>query len=206
MKNVFFKKAKIYLILTLMVSAVWNSSQEALCERSNHKYFYNNNSFHNSSNSSYKDKNETQNTDSPRIEATIFSVTDGDTIKVIVNGRKEKVRLIGIDAPESVDNERLHWQSEKSHKDLKTILSLGEESKRFLNSVLKEGDKVYLEADVEPRDRFGRMLAYVYTTDGSMINELILKNGKANMLTMPPNIRYVEKLRKYYNEGKRNQK
>lgn len=116
---------------------------------------------------------------------SVVEVHDGDTVSAIISGKKEKVRLIGIDAPEIGQRP---W-GEKSKKYLETLLSLS-------------GQKVTLEFDVEQRDKYGRILAYLRTTNGEMVNLLMLKNGYAMLLTIPPNVKYVDELRDAQQEAR----
>src|SRR5699024_5199043 len=55
-----------------------------------------------------------------------------------------------------------------------------------------EGEDVYVEFDVEERDRYGRYLAYIYLEDGEMLNNKLVKEGYAQLSTYPPNVRYVD--------------
>jgi micrococcal nuclease len=109
----------------------------------------------------------------------VIKAHDGDTIGVILNGRKEKVRLIGIDAPEI---KQRPWGT-KARKRLEKIL-------------MASNRKVILEFDVEKRDKYGRLLCYVYSPDKNMINLQMLKHGYAALLTIPPNVRHVDEFRK----------
>jgi len=115
----------------------------------------------------------------------VSKVHDGDTIGVILNGRKEKVRLIGIDA---LEIKQKPW---------------GTRAKKHLEKLLTASNRtVILEFDVERRDKYGRLLCYVYSTDKNMINLQMLKHGYAVLLTIPPNIKYVDELRIAQNEAK----
>jgi micrococcal nuclease len=108
-------------------------------------------------------------------EASVVYVDDGDTIDVLIDGRVERVRYIGIDAPEV------------SHHGAGG--TPGGEAAAQLNRVMVGGRRVRLELDVEQRDRFGRLLAYVWLGD-SMINLEMIRRGYARALTIPPNLRY----------------
>lgn len=108
----------------------------------------------------------------------VLRVIDGDTIEVMIQGVKEKVRLIGVDTPESV------------HPDPDRNTECGKIASEFTKSRL-EGKKVELELDVQERDKYGRVLAYVYL-DGIMFNKTLLKEGMAKVSTYPPNVKYVE--------------
>lgn len=109
----------------------------------------------------------------------VIKVHDGDTVSVILNGRKEKVRLIGIDAPEI---KQRPW---------------GTRARKHLEKMLTASNRtVILEFDVERRDKYGRLLCYVYSTDKNMINLQMLKHGYAVLLTISPNVRHVDEFRK----------
>jgi len=101
---------------------------------------------------------------------TVTAVYDGDTIKVrLANGQEEKIRLIGIDAPET------------NSEDEKTRLN-SFYSKRFaFRSLYKK--PVRIEYDWEKRDKYGRLLAYIWTEDGTLFNEFIIQRGFAAAYT-----------------------
>jgi len=101
-------------------------------------------------------------------------VVDGDTIK-LTNG--ERVRYIGIDTPET------------KHPS-KPVQYFGKEASEE-NKMLVEGKQVRLEFDVQKRDRYGRLLAYVYVDD-IFVNAWLVWQGYAQVSTYPPNVRYQE--------------
>ena len=104
-------------------------------------------------------------------------VVDGDTI-ILKNG--DKIRLIGVDAPEI-------------HGDTKPVGEFGWDAKKFVEDFLKTNDwKISLEFDEERYDHYGRVLAYVYGKDG-MLNELLLQNGLARPLFYESTSRYVNR-------------
>ncbi len=117
-------------------------------------------------------------------DAYVKKVIDGDTI-VLSNG--EKVRYIGMDAPE------LH------HKN-KDVVAMGEKAKEF-NASLVGGKKVRLEYDVEQYDKYGRVLAYVYV-GGTFVNAEMVKEGYAMAFTYPPNVKYQELFLKLQKEAR----
>lgn len=108
----------------------------------------------------------------------VTRVVDGDTIVVDIAGEENKVRLIGVDTPESV------------HPDESRNVPYGKISSEFTRDALL-GNLVYLEYDVETTDRYGRILAYVWLDD-VMFNKTLLSEGHAMLATYPPNVRYVE--------------
>ena len=101
-------------------------------------------------------------------------VVDGDTIKVRLGGRTETVRYIGIDTPESV-------------KPGTPVQCYGHAASSA-NRRLVEGRELNLRVGREPRDRYGRLLAYVYrASDHLFVNAELLERGYARTLTIPPN-------------------
>jgi micrococcal nuclease len=116
----------------------------------------------------------------------VVEVNDGDTITVLWDGRRERVRLIGIDAPEL---EQRPW---------------GQKAKRYLKDLLNASQwTVSLEFDVEKTDKYGRLLSYVWTRDRRMANVQMLGEGYAMLFTFPPNVRYVDEFRKSQDEARR---
>jgi micrococcal nuclease len=112
--------------------------------------------------------------------ATVTRVVDGDTIKARFKGRLLTVRLIGVDAPETVH-------------PTEPIECFGPAASKFVTRVL-EGERVRLEFDVEHRDQFGRTLAYVWVGN-RLFNEKLVRDGYANVSTFPPNVKYVDRFR-----------
>lgn len=108
----------------------------------------------------------------------VTRVVDGDTIVVHVDGTDEKVRLIGVDTPESV-----HPNKEKN-------VPYGKVASAFTKETLLD-QKVRLEFDAEERDRYGRLLAYVYKDD-KMFNLTLVQEGHAKVATYPPNVKYTD--------------
>ena len=111
--------------------------------------------------------------------ALVIDVVDGDTIDVEIGGRTERVRLIGIDTPET-------------KKPNSPVECYGPEASAFTTALLPPGTEVHLERDVVGRDDFGRLLAYVYVTDASgrsttHVNLEIAERGFARPLTIEPN-------------------
>lgn len=124
-----------------------------------------------------------QQQDAPRlIRARVTSVTDGDTIRARVNGRSERIRLIGVNAPE-----RRERGGREAHEFARTHLNR---------------KTVWLELDTRERDRHGRLLAYVWLRDPAgtgenqvrshMFNARLLLEGHAQVMTVPPNVKYAD--------------
>lgn len=132
----------------------------------------------------------------------VTRVVDGDTLK-LENG--ERVRLIGIDTPEVYESAKLQRDSRKSGRDRAVIQAMGKKSSDFTRK-LAEGKRVRLEFDVEKRDRYNRLLAYVYLQDGTFVNAEIVRQGFASPYTFPPNVRHVELFTRLYSEARQNRR
>ena len=116
-------------------------------------------------------------------EYKLDSVVDGDTIRIIYNGNSEKVRFLLIDTPET-NHDTLGEQP------------YGPEAKEFTKQLFAGQDKVYLEFDVSYRDKYQRLLAYIYTQDGISVQEQLLKNGLARVAYIyDPNTKHVDRFR-----------
>ena len=86
--------------------------------------------------------------------AEILKIVDGDTLTIKYMGMKEKIRLIGVDTPESRVNNKTFRDSERSKKDVKNIINLGKKATSFVLSQVSIGDEIRLEFDVEQRDKY----------------------------------------------------
>ncbi len=137
---------------------------------------------------------------------TITKIVDGDTFGVLFKGKKEKVRLIGVDTPESRKNKKAIKDSERNAKDLNKIIGLGKQAKEFVKSIVKVGDELKIEFDVRERDQYGRLLAYLYMKNGKMLNNYLIEEGFASPLTYPPNVKYEELFRSSYKTARENNK
>lgn len=131
---------------------------------------------------------------------TVKRAVDGDTIE-LEDGTK--VRLIGIDTPESRMSAKLHKDAGKSGRDTKAIIAMGKKAAAFTRALV-EGKKVRMEFDVDKQDRYGRTLAYVYLEDGTFVNAEIIRQGYAHVMTIPPNVKHADEFRKLYREAREN--
>jgi micrococcal nuclease len=110
----------------------------------------------------------------------VVKVVDGDTIHVQLGQTREKVRYIGVDTPET-------------KHPTKGVQCFGQKASDF-NAQLVAGEQVRLVRDVEERDRYGRLLAYVYRVrDGLFVNAELARLGYAQPLSIPPDVRFAER-------------
>ena len=121
----------------------------------------------------------------------VVYIYDGDTICVRIGTEEQKVRLIGVDAPESAQRDKSKNTPE------------GKLAAQWLADRLNR-QQVYLEFDEQREDRYGRLLAYVWLSDGeTMVEDEMLLGGLAQILPMDPNSRYSERFEKLELEAKR---
>jgi len=113
-------------------------------------------------------------------DVTVERVIDGDTVVVRLPGGHERVRLVGIDTPETVDPR-------------KPVQCFGKEASNHTKALLPKGTPIRLERDVEARDKYGRLLAHVFRRqDGMFVNLDLAEEGYARPLTIPPNVAYAD--------------
>jgi len=121
--------------------------------------------------------------------AIVTRHTDGDTAHFLLEGGvEEKVRFIGIDTPEVGEGAEPY----------------GKEAAGYTASIISIGDMVWLETDAERRDRYGRLLAYVWLDEpqhgddaevcGSLLNARLVSDGFASTYVYPPNVKYADVL------------
>ncbi|HBT20822.1 MAG TPA: nuclease [Peptococcaceae bacterium] len=133
------------------------------------------------------------------VKAYVSEVIDGDTIVIALNGREEKVRLIGVDTPESTIRHEPY----------------GKEASNYTKSKLL-GRTIYLEKDVSERDKYGRLLRYVWLEvpqnnseseiRNKMFNAILLLGGYAQTATFPPDVKYTDYFVKFQREAQKNRK
>lgn len=135
--------------------------------------------------------------DAPKVtQGVVTRVVDGDTAVITVAGVSEKVRFIGINTPESTTRHE----------------PFGEEASAYTKKALS-GRTVFIETDVELRDKYGRLLAYIWLEKPlspsnaevreKMFNAKLLLDGYAEQATYPPNVRYVELFSAYANRARK---
>lgn len=107
-------------------------------------------------------------------EGTVVEVVDGDTVVLRIEGRTERVRLLGVDTPETVHPDR-------------PVECHGPESSALLHQLLPPGTVVTLGRDVQVRDPYDRLLLFLTRSDGLLVNEELLRRGAADVLVIEPN-------------------
>ena len=127
-----------------------------------------------------------------KIEVKFSKCVDGDTIKLKIDGKKERVRLLAIDTPESVTPD-------------KPVEAYGKEASNYTCNLVKNANKIEIEYDInsDKEDKYGRILAYVYV-DGKMIQEELLSKGLARVAYLYSNYQYTEKFKELESVAKEN--
>lgn len=120
-----------------------------------------------------------------------YRVVDGDTILVRKGNIYEKVRLIGVDTPETVH-------------PLQEVEYFGKEASLFTRNMV-EGKRIRLEYDWQKRDKYNRLLAYVFLEDGTFLNAEIIKQGYGFAYTKYP-FKYLDEFRRYEKEARENER
>jgi len=113
-------------------------------------------------------------------------IIDGDTFVVIIDDTEAKIRLIGVDTPEYVASD--------DTGDYKENVGEGKTAYEYTKKILSNKE-VYLEYDISKIDKYGRILAYVYYDENSqleMLNKKLLTDGMAKLMTVQPNVKYVD--------------
>ena len=110
-----------------------------------------------------------------KVLVRILTVIDGDTVDIEIDGRTERVRLIGVNTPET-------------KHPTKPIECFGPEASAYMTQLLPKGTDVRIERDTEARDRYGRMLLYLYrNSDNLFINLDLISRGSGTPLSIEPN-------------------
>lgn len=144
----------------------------------------------------YRSPNPTLGINSKDVPCRVVHVSDGDTFRCMLSSGEEiKVRLIGVDTPESHANPKAERDSRRSGIDLEDMIKMGQEAYRFTKGLIDK-KTVYLETDVQLTDRYGRILAYVWLDRERMLNEVLVREGYAQVYTIPPNVKYQERFLK----------
>lgn len=116
-------------------------------------------------------------------EPTVIETIDGDTIDVRIGYKRQRIRLLGIDTPETKDPR-------------KPVQCFGREASERTDELLPPGTVVRLEHDIEKHDAYNRLLAYVWrASDGLFVNLDLVADGYADILSIPPNTAHADEFR-----------
>ncbi|WP_226530219.1 thermonuclease family protein [Metabacillus niabensis] len=130
-------------------------------------------------------------TNSTLLDAEVTKVVDGDTLHVMISGKKETIRLLLVDTPETV------------HPS-KEVQPFGPEASNYMKEKLN-GEEIQVELGIGERDKYGRLLAYVYH-DNQMINKRLLEKGLARVAyVFEPNTKYIDEFNEIQKQAQNEQ-
>ena len=130
-------------------------------------------------------------TNSTLLDAEVTKVVDGDTLHVMISGKKETIRLLLVDTPETVH-------------PTKQVQPFGPEASNYMKEKLN-GEEVQVELGIGERDKYGRLLAYVYH-DNQMLNKLLLEKGLARVAyVFEPNTKYIDEFNEIQKQAQNEQ-
>jgi micrococcal nuclease len=139
-------------------------------------------------------------------KVTINRVVDGDTLEVTFENKTERLRLIGVDTPEVYNSKKMRSDAHRLGISEEDVQKKGMQASKFVAEFLKErysNQKIRLEIGAEERDRYGRLLGYVWFIDGKMLNEEIIKAGYGTAMVIPPNSKYFTRFQKFEGQARK---
>lgn len=140
--------------------------------------------------------------DSPEIEKVrLIRVVDGDTLLVETDAGETYVRLIGVNAPESVAPDEYLEKTGKENTDE------GKAASEFVRELLSGMDHLWLEYDEERTDQYGRTLAYAWLSEDrtdieNMLNARLVMEGLADPMKVRPNVRHADEIASLADDGR----
>lgn len=137
---------------------------------------------------------QTNTTQSKKTLYKVVKVIDGDTITVEIDGKKESIRMIGIDTPEMVDPR-------------KSVQCFAKEASNKTKMTLN-GKNVFLSADISQgdRDKYNRLLRYVFLEDNTNFNKLMISEGYAHEYTYNIPYKYQQEFKQAEKEARENKR
>ena len=113
----------------------------------------------------------------------VLKVSDGDTLMVLSGGKKVRLRVLGIDTPETHPGQHAQSQAKRLGMSEARVISWGKKARHRVARLIGRGGKVSLESDSKQprRDRYGRMLAHVRLADGRLLSAVLVREGLAEV-------------------------
>jgi micrococcal nuclease len=131
-------------------------------------------------------------------------VFDGDSFRADMGVLTQGVRLVGIDCPEGTPSAKARREAKRLRMSMKDYLRYGDQAADLTRKLLPKKSKFRIEYDVEKRDKYGRLLGYVFTPDGKMVNEELVKAGLATLFPTDKNVKYKRRLQAALAYAKKN--
>jgi micrococcal nuclease len=121
-------------------------------------------------------------------------VFDGDSFRADMGVLTQSVRLVGIECPEGTASSKARREARKLGMTMKEYLAYGDLAAEMTRRLLPKKAKFRIEYDAEKRDKYGRLLGYVFLPDGRMVNEELVKAGYAYLFPTEMNVKYKKRL------------
>jgi micrococcal nuclease len=132
-------------------------------------------------------------------------VFDGDSFRADMGVFTQNVRMLGIECPEGTASSKARREARRLGMPMREYLEFGDRAAAFTRRLLPTDSKFRLEYDAERRDKYGRLLAYVWLPDGRLLNEEIVKVGLADLFPTTKNVKYKKRLLAALALAKKNQ-
>jgi micrococcal nuclease len=121
-------------------------------------------------------------------------VFDGDSFRADMGVLTQSVRMVGIECPEGTASSKARREARKLGMTMSEYLKYGDQAAALTRKMLPKHSKFRIEYDVEKRDKYGRLLGYVFLPDGRMVNEELVKAGLATLFPTEKNVKYKKRL------------
>jgi micrococcal nuclease len=133
-------------------------------------------------------------------------VFDGDSFRADMGVLTQSVRLVGIECPEGTASSKARREARRLGMPMNEYLKYGDEAAEFSRRLLPKHGKFRIEYDVEKRDKYGRLLGYVFLPDGRMLNEELVRAGLAYLFPTEKNVKYKKRLLAALADAKKNRR
>lgn len=121
-------------------------------------------------------------------------VFDGDSFRADMGALTQNVRLVGIECPEGTPSGKARREARRLGMSMREYLEYGNRATAYTRRLLPRDSKFRIEYDVEKRDKYGRLLGYVWLPDGRLLNEELVKAGLADLFPTEMNVKYKKRL------------
>lgn len=125
----------------------------------------------------------------------VIGVIDGDSFQADFGVFIQQVRMVGIECPEATPSAKARKEAKRLGISLDHYLTVGKQATSYVRKLLPRGTQLRLEYDKDRRDKYGRILAYVFLPNGKLLNEELVAQGYARLFPTKENVLYASRLR-----------
>ena len=133
-------------------------------------------------------------------------VFDGDSFRADMGVLTQNIRLVGIECPEGTPSSKARREARRLGMTMREYLEFGDRAAAFTRKHLPKDGKFRLEHDVEKRDKYGRLLGYVWLPNGKLLNEELVRAGLATLFPTEKNVKYKARLQAALVEAKKHKR